>query len=278
MTVVRPALVILFFLLCTVKTTFAEPAKRVISLAPHATELAYAAGLGEQLIAVSEMSDYPQEAQKLEKIANYKGIKLERIIALQPDLIIAWPAGNPAKELEKLRQFGFHLYESKTESLADIANNIEQLSQYSANPQQGREEAARFRSQLNRLSEKYRSSEKVRYFYQLSEAPIITVAGKNWPSEVFTFCGGENIFANAASPYPQVSVEQVVLRKPQAMFASEHAMRDGGMWDAWRDEIPALQNGHSWQLNADWLNRPTPRTLLAIEQVCEHFATIRGNR
>lgn len=71
-----------------------EPVERVISLAPHATEIAYAAGLGDKLIAVSEMSDYPKEAGELEKVSNYQGIKLERIIALQPDLVIAWPAGN----------------------------------------------------------------------------------------------------------------------------------------------------------------------------------------
>ena len=83
--------------------TFAQPAQRIISLAPHATEIAFAAGLGEQLVAVSEMSDYPEQAKQLERVSNYQGIKLERIIALQPDLVIAWPAGNPAKELEKIK-------------------------------------------------------------------------------------------------------------------------------------------------------------------------------
>ncbi|MDF5306446.1 helical backbone metal receptor, partial [Vibrio parahaemolyticus] len=91
-----------------------DPVERVISLAPHATEIAYAAGLGDKLIAVSEMSDYPKEAGELEKVSNYQGIKLERIIALQPDLVIAWPAGNPAKELEKLKQFGVPIYYSTT--------------------------------------------------------------------------------------------------------------------------------------------------------------------
>ena len=91
-----------------------EPVQRVISLAPHATEIAYAAGLGDKLIAVSEMSDYPEQAKDLEKVSNYQGIKLERIIALQPDLVIAWPAGNPTKELEKLTQFDIPLYYSTT--------------------------------------------------------------------------------------------------------------------------------------------------------------------
>ncbi|WP_050917877.1 vitamin B12 ABC transporter substrate-binding protein BtuF [Vibrio campbellii] len=255
-----------------------EPVQRVISLAPHATEIAYAAGLGDKLIAVSEMSDYPEPAKDLEKVSNYQGIKLERIIALQPDLVIAWPAGNPAKELEKLKQFDIPLYYSTTGTLEDIAQNIEQLSQYSEKPELGQKTAANFRAQLKTLKEKYNTEDKVSYFYQLSEKPIITVAGKNWPSEVFTFCGGENIFAKGSAPYPQVSIEQVITRQPEVLFTSRHAMDNDGMWAEWKNDIPALKNDHVWSLNSDWINRPTPRTLNAITEVCEHFETVRQKR
>ncbi|MDK9775312.1 MULTISPECIES: vitamin B12 ABC transporter substrate-binding protein BtuF [unclassified Vibrio] len=255
-----------------------EPVQRVISLAPHATEIAYAAGLGDKLIAVSEMSDYPEQAKDLEKVSNYQGIKLERIIALQPDLVIAWPAGNPAKELEKLKQFDIPLYYSTTGTLEDIAQNIEQLSQYSEKPELGQKAAANFRAQLKTLKEKYNTEDKVSYFYQLSEKPIITVAGKNWPGEVFTFCGGENIFAKGRAPYPQVSIEQVITRQPEVLFTSRHAMDNDGMWAEWKNDIPALKNDHVWSLNSDWINRPTPRTLNAITEVCEHFETVRQKR
>lgn len=255
-----------------------EPLQRVISLAPHATEIAYAAGLGDKLIAVSEMSDYPEQAKDLEKVSNYQGIKLERIIALQPDLVIAWPAGNPAKELDKLKQFGIPIYYSTTGTLEDIAKNIEQLSRYSEKPEVGQKAAEDFRAQLEALKEKYNTEDKVSYFYQLSEKPIITVAGKNWPSEVFTFCGGKNIFAKGSAPYPQVSIEQVITRQPEVLFTSRHAMSNDGMWAEWKSDIPALKNGHVWSLNSDWINRPTPRTLNAITEVCEHFESVRQKR
>ncbi len=252
-----------------------EPAQRVISLAPHATEIAYAAGLGNKLVAVSEMSDYPAQANKLERVANYQGIKLERILALKPDLVIAWPTGNPAKEIEKLKQFNVPIYYITTNSLHDIADNIENLSHYSENPQLGQNAANDFRAQLATLQIKYATKTKVRYFYQLSEKPIITVAGKNWPSEVFTFCDGENIFTQSGSPYPQVSLEQVITRQPEVIFTSPHAMSSDGMWSEWKNELPALKNGHIWSLNSDWLTRPTPRTLKAITEVCEHFQSVR---
>ncbi len=265
----------MFSLVFTSMTMANAPAQRVISLAPHATEIAYAAGLGDKLIAVSEMSDYPEQASKLERVANYQGIKLERILALKPDLVIVWPTGNPAKEIEKLKQFDVPIYNITTDSLDDIASNIENLSHYSENPQMGQHAAEDFRDQLAALRLKYNTEHKVRYFYQLSEKPNITVAGNNWPGEVFTFCGGENIFTQSSSPYPQVSIEQVLTRQPDVIFTSPHAMSNDGMWSEWTDELPALKHGHIWSLNSDWLTRPTPRTLKAITQVCEHFEHVR---
>lgn len=266
------------FAMSATPTTDGNKIKRVISLAPHATEIAYAAGLGDKLIAVSAHSDYPDAAKSLEKVANYQGIKLERIIALQPDLILAWPAGNPPRELDKLRQFGFTIYDSETKTLEDIAKNIEQMSQFSDDPNIGLQAAKQYRKGLAKLKQQYEVSQPVRYFYQLSEKPIITVAQGNWPSEIFRFCGGENIFANSSAPYPQVSIEQVVIKQPDVIFTSEHAIQDQSQWANWKAEIPAVKNQHMWSLNSDWINRPTPRTLNAIKEVCARFEYTRQNR
>ncbi len=255
-----------------------QPVQRIISLAPHATELAFAAGLGKKLIAVSDHSDYPPAAQELEAISSYQGINIERIIALQPDLIIAWPAGNPIRELEKLKQFSLKIYYTKTDTLDDIPDNIEQLSQYADDPNIGKQAAAKFRLDLAELKQKYATQDKVRYFYQLSEKPVITLAKGKWPSEVFEFCGGENIFADSSAPYPKVGIEQVILRDPEVIFTSEHAIKNGTMWQSWQKQLSAVKNGYVWSLNSDWINRPTPRTLNAITEVCEHFKKVRQNR
>ena len=248
---------------------------RIVSLSPHATELAYAAGLGDKLVAVSDYSDYPPAAQKLEKVANYKGINVDRIVALEPDLIITWPAGNPVRELEKLKQMGFHLFPSHVQSLEDIATNIDALSQFADDPKIGHQAAQAFREQLTQLHNEYGNGKPVPYFYQLSQKPIITVAQNSWPSEVFSFCGGKNVFVNSPSPYPQVGMEQVILAKPQVIFTSGHAMADGSMWNDWHDELPAVAKNQVWKLHSDWLNRPTPRTVRAIKEVCDYFAQAR---
>ncbi len=192
-----------YLLLVFLFSTFvihAKPVERVIALAPSATEIAYSAGLGDKLVAVSDRSDYPPQVQELEKVANYQGIKLERIIALQPDLIIAWPSGNPPRELEKLAQFGFEIYYTKTLTLENIATNIEELSQYSQDPSVGIKAANDFRQALVSLKEKYSVDQPVSYFYQLSQHPVISVAQGKWPSEVFDFCGGNNVFKDSSAP------------------------------------------------------------------------------
>ncbi|KFD80627.1 periplasmic binding family protein [Vibrio paracholerae] len=227
--------------------------------------------MGDKLVAVSEYSDYPPQALELERVANHQTINIEKILTLKPDLIIAWPAGNPPRELAKLRQLGFTIYDSQTKTLDEIANNIEALSHYSANPDVGQKAARDFRQRLQDLRTQYASNQPIRYFYQLSEKPIITLAQGHWPSEVFSLCGGVNIFADSEVPYPQVSIEQVLVKQPQVIFTSEHAIANGHMWRAWQAELSAVQNNQVWALNADWLNRPTPRTLDAVEQVCTYL-------
>jgi len=247
----------------------------VISLSPHTTELAYAAGLGKQLIAASDYSDYPEAAKSLERVANYRGIKLERIVALKPDLILAWKGGNPPREMEKLAQLGFTIYYSNPLELEDIPQSIEALGQYSANPQQAKQVADEFRQTLNTLKTEYKNQRPVRYFYQLSNTPIITVADKSWPSQVFTLCGGLNIFADSPAAYPQVSEEQVVVRQPEVIFGTPHAGTETNVWQKWQGKLPAIDNQHVFALQADWLNRPTPRTIKAVEQVCDRLNQVR---
>lgn len=255
-------------------TSWSNSYQRIITLAPHATEMAFAAGLGKQIIAVSELSDYPAQALQLEKVASYQGIKIERILALKPDLVITWPAGNPIRELEKLEQLGIKLFPANARNLDEIADSIEALSQFAQNPQTGLDNARQYRHQLTQLKNQYGHREPVSYFYQLSEKPIITMAQDNWPSEVFRFCGGRNIFEQSSAPYPQVGIEQVLLAKPEVIFSSQHAINNGAMWLSWAD-IPAVRNHHLWTLNADWINRATPRTLLAVKEVCEYLDLAR---
>ena len=262
-------------LLCGLFSCACFAAERIISLSPAATELIYAAGLGDKLIAVSEYSDYPPEAKQLERVSSYNSVNIERIIALQPDLIVVWKSGGQGKALKKLEELGFALHDADAETLDQIATRIGELSTYADEPAIGRQNAQAFRQRLARLKAKYKSSQPTPYFYQVGSNPIYTVTEGHWPSEVFTICGGKNIFPNSPVAYPQVSTEQILVRQPEIIFTSSHAAADSETWQKWKSMLPAVQKGQIWSLNPDWINRSTPRSLKAVEEVCGYFERVR---
>ncbi|MDV7105195.1 vitamin B12 ABC transporter substrate-binding protein BtuF [Vibrio sp. TH_r3] len=266
----------LLFLLLLSIALFSYSIERIISLAPSSTELIYAAGLENKLIAVSAYSDYPERAKLLERVASFNSVNIERIVALNPELIVAWRSGGSIKALNQLKQLGFTIYYSDTTHLADIADKIEDLSQYADDPSVGQNNAQQFRDKLHQLQNKYSNLDSVQYFYQLSSKPIYTIANNHWPSEVFSLCGGKNSFEESPVAYPQVGIEQVIVSAPDVIFTSPHTIQDTKIWQQWHNQIPAVENNFIWSLNADWLNRPTPRSLQAVEQVCQYLNIVRN--
>ncbi|MDP5254564.1 helical backbone metal receptor [Vibrio sp. HB161653] len=264
-------LLLLTLLLTT--NSWAAMAHRVITLSPHATELAASAGLLPNIVAVSEASDFPPSVIDLPKVANYHGLNIEKIVALKPDLIIAWPNGNPQKEVLLLKKLGFHIVDSAPQTLAEIADNIDMLSHYSANPSVGRAAAAEFRLALTRLKQQYHTQRPVRYYFQVSAKPSIAMSDHDWPSDIFRFCGGKNIFADAPNAYPQVNIEQVALKAPEVIFTNTPSFAND--WQALNAQIPALAKGQVWSLNSDWLTRATVRSLEAVKQVCQFLSIAR---
>lgn len=250
-------------------------AQRVITLSPHATELAFSAGLGDKLIGVSQASDYPSKAKNIEQVANYQGIKLERILALQPDLVIAWKKNVNSRELEQLQKFGIPIYYSSIESLDDIPKNLRQLSLWAEEPSIGQNNAAKFESVLTQLRSHYQNKAKVRYFYQLSQKPMMSVTNPNWPTDIFKVCGGENVLTNTSVAYPQIGIEQVIALRPEVIFNSHLATSDDATWQSW-PQIPAVKHNFIWSVNPDWLSRPTMRSLKAIEQICHYLDQARS--
>ncbi len=265
--------VILFIsLLITASLVFPlSAAERVISLAPSTTELAYAAGLGDQLVAVSDYSDYPASANKLERVASWQGINVERILALKPDLILAWRGGNPQRSLDQLAAFGIPIFYSDPHSLEQMVQDLEKLAVYSPNAKQAYQAAAQIRQQIAALYQQYgRHSQPLRVLLQFGTQPLFTSSGNTLQSEIVTLCGGKNIFADSQIPWPQISREQVLRRRPQVVIISGQPSQAKNIKTFWRPqlELPVIV------LNEDWFNRTSPRILLAAKQLCSQLAVI----
>ncbi|BET97985.1 vitamin B12 ABC transporter substrate-binding protein BtuF [Xenorhabdus taiwanensis] len=242
-------------------------ASRVISLAPSTTELAYAAGLGDQLIAVSAYSDYPEAAKKLEQVADWQGINVERIIALKPDLILAWRGGNPQRPLEQLAAFGIPIFYSDVKNVEDVASELERLAAYSPHPDIAQKSATDIRDKFNQLKQKYANQNPKPVFLQFGMHPIFTSSRHTIQSEIVSVCGGKNIFADSPVPWPQVNREQVLTRKPEVIIIGGTEEQKQQVADFWRPQM----NVTIIALNDDWFSRAGPRVILAAEQLCQQL-------
>ena len=246
--------------------------ERIISLSPSTTELAYAAGLGDKLVAVSAYSDYPEAAKKLEQVASWQGVNVERILALKPDLILAWRGGNPQRPLDQLTAFGIPIFYSDPVNMDQIAGDLDKLAQYSSHPQQARQAAAQLRQKVTELRRHNARNPPLRTFLQFGTQPLFTSSGHTLQSEVISLCGGANIFAGSRVPWPQVSREQVMTRQPQVIVVSGDRPQADNVKAFWQPQlaIPVIT------LNEDWFNRSGPRILLAAEQLCQQMATLQS--
>ncbi|MTB79737.1 vitamin B12 ABC transporter substrate-binding protein BtuF [Providencia stuartii] len=245
----------------------ADTKHRVISLSPANTELAYAAGLGESLIAVSAYSDYPAEAKQLEQVSDWQGLNVERIVALKPDLILAWRGGNPQRPLDQLAALGIPIIYFDPQSVEGVISAIEQLAKYSPQPQIAQQSVLSMREQLNQLKQRYAQQErpKKRVFIQLGTQPLFSTGSNTIQNDIVSMCGGENIFANSAVPWPQVSREQVIARQPEMIVMTGTETQETAVRQFWQTQlsIPIIR------LNEDWFHRAGPRVVLAAQSLCE---------
>jgi vitamin B12 transport system substrate-binding protein len=251
-------------------TSYALAAERVISLSPGTTELAYAAGLGNKLVAVSTYSDYPEAAKKLEHVASWQGVNIERILALKPDLILAWRGGNPQRTLDQLASFGIPIFYSDPVNIDQIASELDKLAQYSPYPEQAHQAAEQLRQKVTELRRRNARNQPLRTFLQFGTQPLFTSSRHTLQSEIVSLCGGENIFAGSRVPWPQVSREQVMIRQPQVIVVSGDKSQAENVKAFWRPQLAAPVI----TLNEDWFNRAGPRILLAAEQLCQQMSDL----
>ncbi len=234
--------------------------------------MAYAAGMGEQLIAVSAWSDYPPEAKKLEQVASWQGINLERILALKPDLILAWREGNPQRPLEQLANFSIPIVYLDAKTLDDIPASLRQLATYSRHPEQAERAATDFQQEIGRLRHtgEGQNAAPLRVFIQFGTQPLFTSSQATLQSQIVSLCGAENIFSDSPVPWPQVSREQVLRRQPQAIIIGGSPDKIASVQAFWQPQlaVPVIT------VDEDWFSRSGPRLLLAAQQICSQLTAL----
>ncbi|HEY9199629.1 MAG TPA: cobalamin-binding protein, partial [Gammaproteobacteria bacterium] len=245
------------------------PARRIVSLSPHITELLFAAGAGGRIVAAVEYSDYPPEAVRLPRLGDAARIDLERLLALEPDLVIAWASGTPARELETLRRLGVPLYLSEPRRLETIGAQLRAFGELAGTTVQSEAAAQAYESQLAALRARYAGRPRGTVFYQLALQPLLTVNGAHIINDVLDLCGAVNPFAALPALTPHVAVEAVLAARPAAvilaLYPGEAVEDTERFWRHYR--LP--QTTRFIGVPGDYIHRATPRILEGVRRICD---------
>jgi iron complex transport system substrate-binding protein len=258
---------------------FDKPASRIISLAPHITELLFAAGAGDRVIAADEYSDYPQAARELPRIGSAYALDLEALLALKPDLVIAWKSGNDARQVARLRGLGIRVFLSEPRTLDDIPRAIESFGRLAGTETAAQAADAALHARFAQLAARYSKVPPVRVFYEIWSPPIMTINGSHLIDAVLRLCGGRNVFAAVGALTPTVTSESVVAANPEVIIASGTGDARPAFLDAWLDwpRISAVRHGLVTWIPADLIDRPGPRIIDGATRACGIIERARAN-
>jgi vitamin B12 transport system substrate-binding protein len=249
----------------------------IIALSPHIVEILYDIGAGEQIIGTTAFADYPEQAKDIPIIGNYLRLQLEKVIALQPDIIIAWKSGNPSDDLARLKQLGFNIIYSEPKNFDDIAKEMREFGLLTGHTEQAERQAQKLLSELSLIKEQNRGKAPITVFYELWSRPLTTVAKGSWPQQFLNICQASNPFEEVAIPYPQVNIEKVLQAPIQLIIqplSINQSDRTGFNWHEW-PIIPAVKNKQITQPDADAMHRMTMRSLNALKLLCADIDNTR---
>jgi len=255
-------------------------AQRIVSLAPHITELLYAAGAGDKLVGNVDYGDYPVQAKALPRVGGYTRLDLEAILALKPDLVIAWQSGNPPAALAKLRAMGIAVFVSQPDRIADVAVELEHYGQLAGTEAQANAAAASFRARLAALKKQYAQRPVVDVFYEIWKEPLMTINDQQIISDVIRLCGGRNLFGSLPVLAPTVTVEAVIAANPEAIVASGMGDERPEWLDDWRrwHSLTAVKRDNLYFIPPQEIQRHTPRLLDGAEKLCRALEATRAKR
>jgi iron complex transport system substrate-binding protein len=258
--------------------TLAKPAERVISMAPHVTELLFAAGGGDRVVGAVNYSDYPEEAKHIPRIGSNRDVDIERVMSLQPDLIVAWMHNSSERQIEMVRKLGIPVFQSDPQTLEGISESVRRLGRLMGTGQVAEPAAAHLRQQLKELRTRYAGRPIVRTFYQVWDKPLYTLSGKHIVSDALRLCGAENIFDKLAVTAPIVSIEGVLREDPEAIFGTAEKNYGGvNLWKPYRT-LSAVRNGNLFTVDGNLLNRAGPRMISGAAVLCEKLELARQHR
>jgi len=243
--------------------------KRIVSLAPHATELLFSAGLGARVVAIDRDSDHPPEALALPRVAALPQPSVERLLALRPDLVVAWGPGVRPGFVEQMAAFGVPVFVSEPRTLDDVADTLARFAAFG----NAERDAGGFAARLSALRARWSSRDPVRVFVQIWASPLVTISDRDVIGDAIRSCGGINVAGTLPAAAPRIDIEAVLAARPRLIVATDSAETVS----RWREIGLLAPEGPARfvHIDATALQRPGPRVLEAVEALCEAIDSVR---
>lgn len=250
--------------------TLAQRPQRIISLAPSNTEVLFAVGLGERIVGVDTFSNYPPAATSKPKISNYSSTDLEQVVAATPDLIFAAGITRP-DVIAAFEARGFAVIVLNPADVPGVLDNITLVGQIADVNAEAAKVRGGMETRLAALTDKLRTTTtKPRVFFELDPDQYFTVGPKSFIDDLITRAGGMNIAADAGTPYPKLSAEQILLKDPEVIILSDEiagaTVESVKARPGWAG-ISAVKSGRIVVIDPDLTNRPGPRIVDALEKL-----------
>lgn len=244
---------------------------RIISLAPSITEIIYFLGLGERLVGVTRFSYFPKEAQKKPKVGAYTDINVEKVITLNPDLVIATADGNKRGDVEMLEEARIPVYVVNPRKVNQVLDTIERLGELCGVADRAKRLVSCLRKRVTSAIKAVRNKGKPLVLLVINVKPLMSVNGSTIHHDIIQLAGGRNMTGDQPITYPKLSMEEVISKGPDVIIISsmerraefEKARKE---WFKWTT-LPAVRNGSVYLIDSDLIDRAAPRIVSGLEEM-----------
>ncbi len=254
------------------EVTIPKQPERIVSLAPSSTEILFALGLGDKVIGVTDVCDYPEEALAIEKMGGFQGVNVEKIVAANPDLIIA-DSLTTKEVVEQLESFGFPVLAIRAVSVEEMLQHIELIGRAANVKAKAEEVITGLRGRVEAISQRVKDipdDERPLVFYEVWYDALMSVGPNTFIHDVIELAGGKSVTADATTDWPVVDLEVLLAKNPEVVILG-HTGQTPEQVKArvnWQT-VDAVKNNQVYTINPDLFSRPGPRLVDALEEVAK---------
>jgi iron complex transport system substrate-binding protein len=260
------------------RVTVNYPPRRIVSLAPGATEMLFAAGAGGEVVATDDASDEPPAARKLPKLGDLANVDMERLIAMRPDVVVVWPDGTSPAQIALLARLGLPVYREDPLTLEGITASIQRIGQLAGTAATADRVGGALRARLATLVNRYgRVRKPPTALLEVWDRPLYTVGGREVMSDALRVCGVRNVFGDLPEAAPAISVEAVIGRDPDMIIAAAPPGKGAAWLASWRrfPMLRAVRNGRLIDFEDQRLSGLGPGTIDATAALCRKIAAAK---